>query len=126
MTKSEDKDALIGISFHDLEVEESICLKFMHIANLMRDICLMKSEVRGLRNHPINDTWNGIHSQTGGLTITIFEKKYLAKEILDICNDFANTRNKKLREKVQHVRELTIEVLEGNYYYDKTHKDVLI
>ena len=103
------------MAYYDLETEKRICFKFMYIANLLRDICKLKSKVKRLRNHPVNDFWDLLLFQVGSLTMAIGQEKLLAQEVLDVCYDLARTRNQELKALIQHVREMTLEVLDGNY-----------
>jgi hypothetical protein len=105
---------------YDESVLNPMRLKFAYVLNLIFDALKLKSEVRKLINHPMNQHFGDILLDLHSVDHVGLEIGY-AKEIFDFCDDFKRTRNQKLKVQVEHIRMMTQEILDGNYEYDKTY-----
>jgi len=105
---------------YDESVYRPMREKFAYITHLISDAVKLKTEVKKLKNHPMNSSWNEILLDVHLAIHVGFEKAY-AKEIFDFCDDFKRTRNQKLKIQVENIRKLTEEILNGNYDYDKSY-----
>ena len=94
--------------------------KFAYVLNLIFDALKLKTEVRKLINHPMNKHCGDILVDLQSVDHVGLEKGY-AREIFEFCDDFKRTRNQNLKFQVEHIRNMTQEILDGNYEYDKTY-----
>lgn len=104
---------------YDKSILRSMRSKFAYVLNLIFDTLKLKTEVRKLTNHPMNTHCGEILIDLQSVNHVGLEKEY-AKEIFEFCDDFKRTRNQNLKFKVEHIRKITQEILDGNYEYDKT------
>jgi hypothetical protein len=105
---------------YDESVYRPMREKFAYITHLISDALKIKNDVRKLINHPMNSSWNEILLDVHLAIHVGFEKEY-AKEIFEFCDDFKKTRNQNLKVQVEHIRNMTQEILDGNYEYDKSY-----
>jgi len=105
---------------YDESVYRPMREKFAYITHLISDALKLKNDVRKLINHPMNSSWNEILLDVHLAIHVGFEKEY-AKEIFEFCDDFKKTRNQNLKVQVEHIRNMTQEILDGNYEYDKSY-----
>lgn len=96
--------------------------KFAYVLNLILDALKLKNEVRKLKNHPMNTSCGEILIILQSVNHVGLEKEF-AKEIFEFCDDFKRTRNQNLKIQVKHIRNLTQEILDGKYDYDKSYWD---
>ena len=114
-----DKIKVYG--YYSPEDEIRVCYKMLYIVHLLYDIAELKSEVRKLKNHPINHQWETLQDFAACFQMRKDEEILHLHFMEELYQDFKNTRNKKLKVKIEHVYQQYKEILAGNFDYDYSY-----
>ena len=106
-------------NFYSQESVPDLFFKLWALRQNLFEIISIESEVKKLRQHPIKD-W---YEWTGDLYYDVLNESLLMKghkEVLDLFEDFKNTKNSKLRKLVIETKEMSDQVV--NLYVDPKFK----
>jgi hypothetical protein len=106
-------------NFYSQESVPDLFFKLWAIRQNLFEIISIESEVKKLREHPIKD-W---YEWTGDLYYDVLNDSLLMKghkEVLELFEDFKNTKNPKLKKLVIATKEISDQVV--NFYVDPVFK----
>ncbi len=106
-------------NFYTQESVPDLFFKLWTLRQNIFEIISIEPEVKKLRKHPIKD-W---YEWTGDLYYDVLNDSLLMKghkEVLDLFEDFKNTKNSKLKKLIFATKEISDQVV--NFYVDPVFK----
>ena len=86
--------------------------KYSRLVVLVESAIELKTEIKRLQNHPINDFPSIIKFELPNWWEAKGVQAHLLSNVFDFLNDFKHTRNKKLKHHLASIEELSIEILQ--------------
>ena len=98
------------------EYEQLIREKLFEIISILEELGEARTSIKKLRNHPIHDFTDFLKSYAIDGFYTVIELELLQKDIEDVADDFKNTRNLWIKEKI-HSCLITMRAIIYNLKY---------
>jgi len=91
----------LGNSIISAVDEQLIREKLFEIVSILEELGEARTSIKKLRNHPIHDFTDFLKKYTIEGFYTVIELELLQKDIEDVADDFKDSRNLWVKEKIQ-------------------------
>ena len=90
----------MNISIYTIDEEPRIREKLFEIVSILEELGEARTSIKKLRNHPIHDFTDFLKNYSIEGFYTIIELELFQKDIEDVADDFKNSRNLWIKEKI--------------------------